>query len=301
MDVEAGGRLIESSLWKEDVYTSGHSSVWGSLYDPEAKRWGYACCRGVKRESPCAAPEPKQEFPRAAGSTAKASGEESDSGKEVTSPDTEAEDEAKPFDFSNPPPELLPSQGDSKKDKRKFIEHFVKFILEAWRKKEADGFPNFGDMERGAFTRMRGEAEKGLTPLMWRLKKGESLDRGEARQFNKKSRETRTSMESKFVQEKCVLTQVYKMTAGACEGEYVKAHEAYMQLTFGNKMWNLTHVTHVAACTMKGAREYRRNRDSLNTYDMCPVSQRYMHALKKLIHFCQCIRPNEDQSKNFVM
>eukprot|EP00971_Amphidinium_carterae_P021656 427252-Amphidinium_carterae.1 len=24
-------------------------------------------------------------------------------------------------------------------------------------------------------------------------------------------------------------------------------------MTFGNKMWNLTHVAHVAACTMKGA------------------------------------------------
>ena len=28
----------------------------------------------------------------------------------------------------------------------------------------------------------------------------------------------------------------------------------------GNKTWNNTFVSHVAACTMKGAREYRRNR-----------------------------------------
>ena len=28
----------------------------------------------------------------------------------------------------------------------------------------------------------------------------------------------------------------------------------------GNKTWNNTFVAHVAACTMKGAREYRRNR-----------------------------------------
>ena len=27
----------------------------------------------------------------------------------------------------------------------------------------------------------------------------------------------------------------------------------------GNKTWNNTFVAHVAACTMKGAREYRRN------------------------------------------
>merc|ERR1712093_708220 len=102
----------------------------------------------------------------------------------------------------------------------------------------------------------------------------------------------------KFVKEKSVLLQLHTMASGAADREYVKAHEAYMHLTFGNKMWNLTHVAHVAACTMKGAREYRRNRDSLNTYDSDPVSQKYMHAMRKIVQFCGTIRPNSDQSKN---
>ncbi|CAJ1407984.1 unnamed protein product [Effrenium voratum] len=49
---------------------------------------------------------------------------------------------------------------------------------------------------------------------------------------------------------------------------------------------------------MKGAREYRRNRDNFNTYDMDPDSQKYMHALLKLVQLAQCLQPNEDASKN---
>merc|ERR1712050_48710 len=95
---------------------------------------------------------------------------------------------------------------------------------------------------------------------------------------------------------------LHTMAASSANRDYIAAHEKYMHMAFGNKMWNLTHVAHVAACTMKGAREYRRNRDSLNTYDMDPVSQKYMWAMKKLVHFAQCIRPNkEDNSLNVAM
>merc|ERR1719327_46804 len=108
-------------------------------------------------------------------------------------------------------------------------------------------------------------------------------------------------MEGKFVQELSVLDSLHKICCLAYDRGYFEAHGVYMKLTFGNKMWNLTFVAHVAACTMKGAREYRRNRDSLNTYDMDPVSTKYMWALLRLVQFMQCIRPNEDQSKNVVL
>merc|ERR1712232_388454 len=98
--------------------------------------------------------------------------------------------------------------------------------------------------------------------------------------------------------ESTALTSLDQMATFASEMEYAKANLTYTKLTFGNKMWNLTHVSHVAACTMKGAREYRRNRDSLNTYDVDPVSQRYMHAMRKLCQFAQAVRPNDDESKN---
>mmetsp|Transcript_113914 Transcript_113914/g.318232 ORF Transcript_113914/g.318232 Transcript_113914/m.318232 type:complete len:293 (+) Transcript_113914:1-879(+) len=289
-----GPLLVESTLWKEDVLADGHSSVWGSLYDPETKRWGYACCRGMQRGAACTSPQAGQ------AGAAPAAGE--DSGQEVTSPDTEDEAETLPWDFSKPPPppELLPCEAVAGGKLGPYIQHFVHYAIGAWARAEAEGFPGFGEMERASFRGTIEQCKKGVGPLMWRLKKGENLDRGE-QQETRRSRETRTSMEGKFVKEKSVLQQLHIMAKGAFDREYVKAHEAYMHLTFGNKMWNLTHVAHVAACTMKGAREYRRNRDSLNTYDMDPVSQTYMHAVKKLVHFCQCIRPNADQSKNVVI
>merc|ERR1712187_116866 len=129
---------------------------------------------------------------------------------------------------------------------------------------------------------------------------GANLNRGEGR-FTSKCRETRTSMEGKYVEELDVLSTFDEMASLAVQREYMKAQLFYTKLTFGNKIWNSTHVAHVAACTMKGVREYRRNRDTLNTYDMDPVSQKYMHAMKKLVQFLQCIRPSEDQSKNVVM
>merc|ERR1719161_3493723 len=103
-------------------------------------------------------------------------------------------------------------------------------------------------------------------------------------------------MEGKYVKEQNVLKSLDQITSFASEKEYAQSNAVYMKMTFGNKMWNLTHVSHVAACTMKGAREYRRNRDSLNTYDMDPVSQKYMWAMKKVVHFLQCIRPNKEDN-----
>merc|ERR1712150_28558 len=154
----------------------------------------------------------------------------------------------------------------------------------------------FGDIERAAFLSSLPDTEKAITPLIRRLRSGVSLNRGEDRD-TRTSRETRTSMEGKYVREKNVLDAFDEMVTAATDRDYARAHAVYMKLTMGNKMWNLTHVAHVAACTMKGAREYRRNRDSLNTYDMDPVSQRYMWAVKKIVHFAQCICPNSDQSK----
>lgn len=288
--MEGLAHLVESTLWKENVYTAGHSAVWGSWYDTEGKRWGYACCRGTQRDQPCAV------APQTSAEAAKAEGE--DSGIEVTSPDSEDQTEFDPWDFSNSPKELRPPKDCGQPGP--YIQHWVHYFFGAWQRAEESGYQGFGDIQRMAFKGNMKECQDAITPLLWRLKKGVSLDRGEQKD-TRRSRETRTSMEGKFVKEKSVLAQLFEMAAKAAETDYIAAHAAYMRLTFGNKMWNLTHVAHVAACTMKGAREYRRNRDSLNTYDMDPVSQKYMHAMKKLCHLAQCVQPSSDQSKNFNM
>lgn len=291
-------RLAESTLWKEDVYVNGHRSVWGSLYDPEAKRWGYACCPGCARDQPCQVEEAEK-----AAVEADRLKEAGDSGIDQTSSDSEKRDinqkEDKELDWKDPPTVLRPRA--EFKCPRLYIEHFVRYYMNQWQELIDGGLVGFTDMQRIAFQKSAfPECRKAVTPLLRRLRRRENLDRGETKNKTR-SRETRTSMEGKHVQEQNVLQSLDRMATCASEREYAIAHETYVKLTFGNKMWNLTHVAHVAACTMKGAREYRRNRDSLNTYDMDPVSQKYMHAIKKLCFLAQCMTPNDDHSKNVVM
>jgi hypothetical protein len=42
-----------SSRYKEDAIEYDHSQVWGSYFDIETKRWGYACCKVLVRGDPC--------------------------------------------------------------------------------------------------------------------------------------------------------------------------------------------------------------------------------------------------------
>jgi len=298
-------RLTESTLWKEDVLTLDHSAPWGSFYDEKAKRWGYVCCRSIDRLKVCTVPKEQPEAGTAWAGKAPSS--------EEYSADSDEERRAKkrPLDWSNPPEELLDRSKFCKKagdavNRSAYIEHFVRWGVGVWAKQIEQGFSGFDDMAKQKFATSLPEAKDSLTPLIKRLKHGESLQKGEEKtgkkgEFGARSRETRTSMEGKFLGEADVKTQFEEMISMAYERKYVKAHKAYMLMTLGNKTWNNTFVQHVAACTMKGAREYRRNRDNLNSYDLDPVSQKYMHAMRKLIHLTQVLRPSDDQSNNVVL
>mmetsp|Transcript_416 Transcript_416/g.1419 ORF Transcript_416/g.1419 Transcript_416/m.1419 type:complete len:347 (+) Transcript_416:109-1149(+) len=47
--------LLESALYKENIFENGHSSVWGSWFDAACSKWGYACCHGTARAEACLA------------------------------------------------------------------------------------------------------------------------------------------------------------------------------------------------------------------------------------------------------
>jgi len=290
-------RLEESTLWKEDVFNGNHRAVWGSLYKPETKQWGYACCRSFQKEGPCSAAEEAAAAEAARKKQLESSEDYSTDSDDVK--DAEQQLQRKPIDWSNPPTELLP--GDQFKKAAEFIEHFVRFAVGAWQQQQDRGFSSFEFLERQHFEKTLKDTIDGITPLVRRLRRGDQLERGERKEGRSRCRETRTSMEGKFLGEAKVMDQLQQMAQMAYERDYVSAHKAYMRLTLGNKTWNNTCVQHVAACTMKGAREYRRNRDNLNTYDVDPISQRYMHALRKLVHFTQIIRKSPDESKNLVL
>ncbi|KAF4748530.1 hypothetical protein FOZ62_015410, partial [Perkinsus olseni] len=50
---ERESRLVLNSRYEEDNYTQGHTSVWGSYFDKDTHRWGYACCKTFDRDGWC--------------------------------------------------------------------------------------------------------------------------------------------------------------------------------------------------------------------------------------------------------
>lgn len=52
---KANKNIMKSELYEEDVFIGNHSSVWGSYYDPDTKKWGFKCCKNTKRNSICSA------------------------------------------------------------------------------------------------------------------------------------------------------------------------------------------------------------------------------------------------------
>jgi len=54
------GRVIETNLtnkslskYPEDVYLNNHTSVWGSYYSTDERKWGFKCCRQSIKQSYC--------------------------------------------------------------------------------------------------------------------------------------------------------------------------------------------------------------------------------------------------------
>ncbi|CAE7244528.1 SLU7 [Symbiodinium natans] len=278
----SGARLLESTLYKEDVFTNEHTSVWGSFYDPETKRWGYGCCKVMEKQSKCTAekaPEP-----------------EPNSSDLDNSPESLGPDEVEIIDWNNPPAELRPR--GSFKAPTAWVEHYVRHYVGEWQRKAEDGYAGFPDLAVTTLKPLLKPSMEALEILIRRLHNPRELDRSE--KTVRRGRETRAGMEGRVQEERSVLEQLDDITSNSASLDYLAARAGYMKLTLGNKTWNNTFVAHVAACTMKGAREYRRNRDNYNTYDMDPDSQKYMHALLKLVQLAQCLKPNPDQSKNCV-
>lgn len=44
---------LAKSRYREDVFTLGHQTVWGSWFSTDEKKWGFKCCKVQKRAEPC--------------------------------------------------------------------------------------------------------------------------------------------------------------------------------------------------------------------------------------------------------
>ena len=48
-------KAIPKSKYEEDLFPGNHSSVWGSWYNREEEKWGYACCHQCVKNAYCLA------------------------------------------------------------------------------------------------------------------------------------------------------------------------------------------------------------------------------------------------------
>ncbi|CAK9046441.1 Pre-mRNA-splicing factor Slu7 [Durusdinium trenchii] len=184
--VEAPGkRLLESTLYKEDVLVNEHTAVWGSLFDPESKRWGYKCCKVMEKNGMCTAekaPEP-----------------EANSSDLDNSPDSE--DLLGPpkeiIDWSNPPLEL--KSRESFKDATAWVEHFVRYHVGAWQRKADENYKGFPDLAVTTLKPLLQPSREALEILIRRLHNPRELDRGE--KTVRRGRETRAGMEGRVQEE----------------------------------------------------------------------------------------------------
>lgn len=52
---------LAPSRYPEDVFVLGHQAVWGSWYSMDEKRWGFACCKVIRRDDRCPLAEAEEE------------------------------------------------------------------------------------------------------------------------------------------------------------------------------------------------------------------------------------------------
>jgi hypothetical protein len=50
-----GGQYLDrkKSRYTEDMHEFGHTAIWGSYYDLDERKWGYACCKTIDRCTSC--------------------------------------------------------------------------------------------------------------------------------------------------------------------------------------------------------------------------------------------------------
>lgn len=225
-------------------------------------------------------------------------------------------------DWSNCPESLLPYTTFGEEPNLAFVEHFVRFMIGQWREALQNGSSfttnaNVTQAETASFQSedVLKESEVALAPLLREIRenKGETVtDAGDKDgmvqvAFNNGTSWGKTMVKASeaycqdnITRHKCN-KHIIKMCTLAAEKDYAEANKVYMKLALGNKKWNQTHATFGVFQQNKGARCFKTIQDRPNTYDTDPIAQKYIWAVRKLVHLAQHLRPNEDLSKHMTV
>lgn len=241
---------------------AGHSAVWGSFYDAEARRWGFACCRGTVRGEACPL--------RAAEAVdhAEPEAEAEDGPENAVAVANRAEWNARRL-LDRAPPLSLGTR-DASACNEDYLKDFILYWFHAWTN-AADG--------DGPDAKAVQQTREALTPLLQQLKqKAVPQDLlGRLASFAELATEREYSKAN----------DVY---VGITIGKAL--WHSHLDLGQQRAHWG-------GGSNLRTMQKQVIEKDNKNAtlFDTDPAVQRYVHALKRLVTFMQRAQPSHDPSK----
>lgn len=156
------------------------------------------------------------------------------------------------------------------------VAHFIRFAIGAWQRALGSGKaiegPGLTAHSAAMFQSMAKlkETIEALKPLLKQLRFREV--NGEA------------------------LNSLHQVVQFAADRDYVRANQLYVGMTMGKKTWHNSLVCFQQQQNHGGSVRKILKSSELVDFDRDPVMQAYMHALKRLIQFVQCVRPPDNPS-----
>jgi len=156
------------------------------------------------------------------------------------------------------------------------VAHFIRFAIGAWQRAlgsgkaiEGPGLTAHSSAMFQSVAKLK-ETIEALKPLLKQLR------------FRKVNEEA--------------LKSLHQVTQFAAERDYVRANQLYVGMTMGRKTWHNSIVCFQQQQNHGGSVRKILKQSELVDFDWDPVMQAYMHALKRLIQFVQCVRPPDNPS-----
>lgn len=205
-------------------------------------------------------------------------------GLETEEPDPDdEEDEENPegflpmefYSLQDLPEELI--LADMASEPGLYVAHYIRYVLGAWQRMLVSGKAVDGS---------------GLTNQTAALFKSKEKFQSTAEALKPLLRQLR----SRKINDE-MLSGLETVVKLAAEREYNHANSVYVGMTMGRKTWHNSLPCFQQQQNHGGSVRKIIKQSELVDFDWDPVVQAYMHALKRVIQFAQCIRPPDDPAK----
>mmetsp|Transcript_53278 Transcript_53278/g.161277 ORF Transcript_53278/g.161277 Transcript_53278/m.161277 type:complete len:195 (+) Transcript_53278:2-586(+) len=155
------------------------------------------------------------------------------------------------------------------------------------------------------------QTEDALAPLLqrcedevvmkeWRRREKEEAEestRVAAQLRGSKMRNSNTGRSDDTTPEMTLMARLELMARHAYERDYAEANKHYIELTLGKKKWHNAYHGGEGKSN-KGFKLHTVSMSAPNAFDMDETVNNYIRAFRRVLLFCQMIRPNENVAKH---